>query len=72
MKYKVNKEIVITPTEFAVGITEAPMPPARKKMRADLADEAEIHAFLGGLRSVFRGQSQGVSVSPSLRCSTRS
>ena len=50
VQYKVNKEIVITPTEFAVGITEAPMPPARKKMRADLADEAEFHAFLGSLR----------------------
>ena len=44
---KVNKEIMITQTEFAVKTTKVPMSPARKKMRDDLADKAEIHAFRG-------------------------
>ena len=44
---KVNKEIMSTQTEFAVGITKVPMSPARKEMRDDLADEAEIHALRG-------------------------
>ena len=42
---KDNKEIMI---EFAVKITKVPMSLAKKKMRDDLADKAEIHA----LRSV--------------------
>ena len=44
---KDNKEIMITQTEFAVKITKVPMSPARKKIRDDLADKAEIHAFRG-------------------------
>ena len=44
---KDNKEIMITQTEFAVKITKVPMSPARKNMRDDLADKAEIHAFRG-------------------------
>ena len=44
---KSNKVIMITQTEFAVKITNVPMSPARKKMRNDLADKAEIHAFRG-------------------------
>ena len=39
---KVDKEITITQTEFAVEITKVPMSPARKKMQDDLADENEI------------------------------
>ena len=35
---KVNKEIMITHTEFAVKITNVPMSPATKKMQDDLAD----------------------------------
>ena len=42
-----NKEIMITQTEFAVKITKVPMSPARKKIRDDLADKAEIRAFRG-------------------------
>ena len=44
---KDNKEVMITQTEFVVTITKVPMSPARKKMRDDLADKAEIHAFRG-------------------------
>ena len=44
---KDNKEIMITQTEFAVKITKVPMSPARKKMRDDFADRAEIQAFHG-------------------------
>ena len=40
---------MITQTEFAVKI---PMSAARKKMREDLADKAEIHAFHGVSGSV--------------------
>ena len=42
-----NKEIMITQTEFAVKITKVPISLARKKIRDDLADKAEIHAFRG-------------------------
>ena len=42
---KVTKEIMTTQTEFAVKIVKIPMSAARKKMREDLADKAEIHAF---------------------------
>jgi len=42
---KVNTEIMITQTEFAVNITKVPLSSARKKMRDHLADQAGIHAF---------------------------
>ena len=44
---KDNKEIMISQTEFAVKVTKNPMFLARKKMRDDPADEAEVHAFRG-------------------------
>ena len=44
---KDSKDVMITQTEFAVKITKVPMSPARKKMRDDLADKAEIHALRG-------------------------
>ena len=44
---KDTKEVVISQTEFAVKITEVHMSPARKKMREDPADKAEIHALRG-------------------------
>ena len=44
---KDNKDIMITQTEFAVKIKKVPIAPARKKMRDDFADKAEIHAFRG-------------------------
>ena len=44
---KDTKEIMISQTEFAMKITEVPMSPARKKMREDPADKAEIHTFRG-------------------------
>ena len=40
-----TKEIMISQTDFAVKIKKVPMSPARKKMREDPADKAEIHAF---------------------------
>ena len=49
---KDNKDIMITHTEFAVTITKVSNSPARKKMRDDLADKAEIHAFRGGSGSI--------------------
>ena len=49
---KATKEIVISQTEFAVKIVKIPTSAARKKMREDLADEAEIHAFRGASGSV--------------------
>ena len=57
---KVNKEIMITQTEFAVKNTKVPMSPARKKMRDHLADKAEIHAFRGvrGSISSLAGQTR--------------
>ena len=56
-KYVQNKdtnEIMISQTEFAVQITQVPMSPARKKMRKDPADRAEIHAFRGVSGSISR------------------
>ena len=47
MLNKVTKEIMITQTEFAAKIVKIPTSAARKKMREDLADKAEIHAFRG-------------------------
>ena len=44
---KDTKESMISQTEFAVKVTKVPMSPARKKMRDDPADKAEIHAFRG-------------------------
>ena len=44
---KVTKEIMTSQTEFAAKIVKIPMSAARKKMREDLADKAEIHAFRG-------------------------
>ena len=44
---KDTKEIMISQTEFAVRITKIPMSAARKKMREDPADKAQIHAFRG-------------------------
>ena len=38
---------MFTQTEFAAKIVKIPMSAARKKMREDLADKAEIHAFRG-------------------------
>ena len=49
---KATKEIMITQTEFAAEIVKIPMSAARKKMREDVADEAEIHAFRGVSGSV--------------------
>ena len=49
---KATKEIIITQTEFAAKIVKIPMSAARKKMREDLADKAEIHAFRGASGSV--------------------
>ena len=45
LQNKATKEIMITQTEFAAKIVKIPMSAARKKMREDLADKAEIHAF---------------------------
>ena len=45
--FESTKEIIISQTEFAAKITVIPMSTARKKMREDLADKAEIHAFRG-------------------------
>ena len=36
---------MVTQTGFAVKVTNVPMSLARKKMRKDPADKAEIHAF---------------------------
>ena len=47
VQHKDSKEIMIAQTEFAVKITKVPMSPARKKMRDDLEDKAEIHALRG-------------------------
>ena len=47
---KATKEIMITQTEFAAKIVKIPMSAARKKMREDLADKAQIHAFRGSRR----------------------
>ena len=47
-----TKEITISQTEFAAKIVKIPMSAARKKMREDLADKAEIHAFREVSRSV--------------------
>ena len=44
---KATKDIMITQTEFAAIIVKIRMSAARKKMREDLADKAEIHAFRG-------------------------
>ena len=57
---KDNKDIMITQAEFAVKITKVPVSLARKKMRDDLADEAEIHAFrdVGGSISCLAGQTR--------------
>ena len=41
-----------THTEFAAKIVKIPMSAARKKMRENLADKAEIHAFRGVSGSV--------------------
>ena len=49
---KVTKEIMISQTEFAAKIVKIPVSAARKKMREDLADKAEIHAFRGVSGSV--------------------
>ena len=43
---------MISQTEFAVKITKVPMSLARKKMREEPADEAEIHAFRGVSESI--------------------
>ena len=62
---KATKEIMITQTEFAAKIVKIPMSAARKKMREDLADEAEIHAFRGvsGSVSWLAGQTR-----PDVKC----
>ena len=44
---KDTKEIMISQTECAVKITKIPMFAARKNMREDPADKAEVHAFRG-------------------------
>ena len=49
---KVTKEIMISQTEFAAKFVKIPTSAARKKMREDLADKAEIHAFRGVSGSV--------------------
>ena len=49
---KVTKEITISQTEFAAKIVKIPMSAARKKMRQDFADKAEIQAFRGVSLSV--------------------
>ena len=54
---KVNKEIMITHTEFLVKVTKSPMSIARKEMRDDLADESENHAFCGFSGSINSGKS---------------
>ena len=38
---------MITQTEFPAKIVKIPMSAARKKMRGNLSDKAEIHAFRG-------------------------
>ena len=57
---KDSKEIMITQTEFAVKITKVSMSLARKKMRDDLADTAEIHSFrdVSGSISWLAGQTR--------------
>ena len=52
MQKKATKEIMITQTEFAAKIVKIRMCASRKKMREDLADKAEIHAFRGVSGSV--------------------
>ena len=52
MQNKATKEIMITQTEYASEIVKIPMSAARKKMREDLADKAEIHAFRGTSGSI--------------------
>ena len=52
VRNKVTKQIMITQTEFAAKIVKIPMSAARMKMRDDLADKAEIHAFRGASGSV--------------------
>ena len=49
---KVTKEIMITQTEFAAKNCQNSMSAARKKMREDLVDKAQIHAFRGVSGSV--------------------
>ena len=49
---KDNKETMITQTEFATKTTKVPVSPARKKMRDDFADKAEIRAFRGVSASI--------------------
>ena len=49
---KATKEIMITQTEFAAKIVKIPISAARKKMRENLADKAEIHAFRGVNESI--------------------
>ena len=49
---KDTKDIMITQAEFAVKVTKVPMSAARKKMREDPADKAEIHAFRGVTGSI--------------------
>ena len=65
---EINKDIMITQTEFAVKITKVPMSPARKKMRDDFADKAETHALRGVSGSIC-GRGEGVQGVLTLFCS---
>ena len=57
---KRQKDLMITQAEFAANIVKIPMSAARKKMREDIADKAEIHAFrwVSGSVSWLAGQTR--------------
>ena len=69
-----TNEIMISQTEFAVKITKVLMSPARKKMRDDPVDKAEIHAFRGfsGSISLSAGQTRPDCVLSSVSIATDS
>ena len=62
---KDTKEIMIPQTEFAVKVMKVPVSPARKKVRDDPADKAEVHAFRGVSGSISR---LAVQTRPDVSC----